>query len=172
MNEDARSITPSDVTAMTVEPAGSRWRVTIEQGNGDVLKVIELTNMERIQLSLMLGSEWERPVSAARHASFLDYRQRPESVTPASAEGSVTDVTEGEASPSVAETEAAAAPVEVAELTEAEGRELLDRRCREELGISGPEFLGKLDRGEYGDYVMDEAVIRLQMLIPYAGRRP
>lgn len=71
MNEDERGITPADVTAMTVEPQGKDWLVTIEQGNGDVIKTIELTEMERVQLGLMLDSDPGKP-PLIDSISFLD----------------------------------------------------------------------------------------------------
>lgn len=55
MNEDERGITPPDVTAMALEPAADGWRVTIEQGNGMVIKELDLTEMERAQLAMMLS---------------------------------------------------------------------------------------------------------------------
>lgn len=57
MNEDERGITPPDVTSMTIDRAGRGWRVIIEQGNGDVIKMFELTDIERVNLSLMLDFE-------------------------------------------------------------------------------------------------------------------
>ena len=79
MNEDERGITPADVTAMTVEPQGKDWLVTIEQGNGDVIKMIELTEMERVQLGLMLDSDPGKP-PLIDSISFLDpFRTSPSS---------------------------------------------------------------------------------------------
>lgn len=70
MNEDERGITPADVTAITLEKLdGGDWRVVIEQGNGVVVKMFELTDMERIQLAMMLEN-----VSLA-HVSFVDFRE-------------------------------------------------------------------------------------------------
>lgn len=70
MNEDERGITPADVTAMTAERCDDGWQITVEQGNGDVVKLITLTDMERIQLSIMLdGAPGE---IFAEHCSFLD----------------------------------------------------------------------------------------------------
>jgi hypothetical protein len=66
MNEDERGTTPPDVTAMTLEPRDLHWLVIIEQGNGDVIKTIELTDMERVQLRRLL----ETP--AVRHVVFAD----------------------------------------------------------------------------------------------------
>jgi hypothetical protein len=74
VNEDERGITPADVTAITLEPldGGKNWRVTIEQGNGDVIKTFDLTEMERIQLGLMLDSDPGKPPFVG-HVSFLDF---------------------------------------------------------------------------------------------------
>lgn len=78
MNEDERGITPADVTAITVEPLGEpgiqsrSWRVVIEQGNGDVIKMFELTEMERIQLAAMLCSEPGTP-PLLDHVGFVDF---------------------------------------------------------------------------------------------------
>ncbi len=55
---------------------------------------------------------------------------------------------------------------EVIELTEAQARDLFDRRCREELGISGDEFLRRWDLGAYRFGSCPEA-FRLAMLIPF-----
>lgn len=69
MNENERGITPPDVTAMTVEPYGRGWRVTIEQGNGDVIKTVELTSMERVRLAgLLYGGAH----TARTSVSFVD----------------------------------------------------------------------------------------------------
>ena len=57
MNEDDRGITPPGVTAITVESRSPGWLVTIEQGNGDVIKTLDLTELERLQLAAMLGFE-------------------------------------------------------------------------------------------------------------------
>lgn len=70
MNEDERGITPPDVTAMTVERCETGWRVVIEQGNGDVIKSIELTPMERGQLAALLDRGDRRPSAGA--VSFVD----------------------------------------------------------------------------------------------------
>lgn len=66
MNEDARGITPANVTSMTVEQDGTIWRVTIEQGNGDVIKTLDLTYMERAQLGMLLDGPM-------RHVEFVDH---------------------------------------------------------------------------------------------------
>ena len=78
MNEDERGITPANVTAITVEPLGEpgiqsrSWRVIIEQGNGDVIKMFELTEMERIQLACMICTEPGEPPTLT-HIGFLDF---------------------------------------------------------------------------------------------------
>jgi hypothetical protein len=73
MNEDARGITPADVTSMTLEQDGPGWLVTIEQGNGAAVKTFELTHMERAQLLVLLEN------SGVRHVSFVDF-SRPSSL--------------------------------------------------------------------------------------------
>jgi hypothetical protein len=81
MNEDERGITPANATTITVEPLeGKNWRVTIEQGNGDVIKLIDLTEMERIQLGMMLDFDpGHQPFVG--HASFLDlFRSTEETI--------------------------------------------------------------------------------------------
>lgn len=78
MNEDERGITPANVTAMTIESRSGEWWVVIEQGNGDVIKEITLTDMERIQLAMMLG-EIDGP--AADRVSFTDYRRVADELT-------------------------------------------------------------------------------------------
>ena len=55
MNEDERGITPADVTAISIQLTDNLWWVIIEQGNGDVIKEIKLTELEPLQLSAMLG---------------------------------------------------------------------------------------------------------------------
>jgi hypothetical protein len=75
MNEDEHGITPFDVTAITVEPhSAGGHHVTIEQGNGDVIKTIILTEMERVQLAMMLCSE---PGQGVRITSceFVDFER-------------------------------------------------------------------------------------------------
>lgn len=72
MNEDERGITPPDVTSISVDRDGNGWWVVIEQGNGDMIKDIRLTEMERIQLGLMLDSEPGTP-PLLDSVSFLDF---------------------------------------------------------------------------------------------------
>jgi hypothetical protein len=67
VNENEQGITPANVTAMTLERRGSGWFVIIEQGNGDVIKTLELTDLERLQLGLLLDGY---PV---RHVEFVDF---------------------------------------------------------------------------------------------------
>jgi hypothetical protein len=57
--------------------------------------------------------------------------------------------------------------VEVVEVTREEGRALLDRAARDELGMPGDKFLAKWDAGDYDD-ADDPAVTRVAMLIPFA----
>jgi hypothetical protein len=57
--------------------------------------------------------------------------------------------------------------VEIVEATREEGRAMLDRAAREELGMSGGQFLAKWDAGEYDD-TDNPAVTRVAMLIPFA----
>ena len=68
MNENERGVTPANVTAITVDRPGCDWRVIIEQGNGDVIKMLELTDAERAQLAFMLESAQASPL----HVSFVD----------------------------------------------------------------------------------------------------
>jgi hypothetical protein len=68
VNEDERGITPPGVTAITVEHReGGTCSVTVEQGNGAVLKNIELTRMERMMLAGLLQHD-----SGPLHAEFVD----------------------------------------------------------------------------------------------------
>lgn len=57
------------------------------------------------------------------------------------------------------------------ELTPAQGRALFYRRCMEELGMSGKAFLAAWDEACLisGD---PEAIARVRMLLPFAGRQP
>ena len=72
MNEDERGITPANVTSISVSRDGDGWWVIIEQGNGDVIKDFRLTEMERIQLGMMLDSEPGKPPLMDR-VSFVDF---------------------------------------------------------------------------------------------------
>ena len=71
MNEDENGVTPANVTAMTIQPARSDhgWWVIIEQGNGAVIKYIELTPMEAMQLSCMLSAYG---TTSPVHVEFVD----------------------------------------------------------------------------------------------------
>ncbi len=55
----------------------------------------------------------------------------------------------------------------VVETSPEDGRAMLDRVAREELNISGAEFLAKWDAGGF-EHVDDPAVTRVSMLIPFA----
>lgn len=57
--------------------------------------------------------------------------------------------------------------VTLTEVSRAEGRALLDRAARRDLGISGDEFLRRLDAGDY-DGDEDPAVTSVEMLVPFA----
>ena len=72
MNEDEWGITPADVTSITVDRPGRDWRVIIEQGNGDVIKLFELTEMERVQLAAMICTDPGTPV-VLDSVSFVDF---------------------------------------------------------------------------------------------------
>jgi hypothetical protein len=72
VNEDERGITPANSTAITLDRRNGRWWVIIEQGNGDLIKDIELTEMERVQLAAMLCTEPLQPPSLT-HVGFLDF---------------------------------------------------------------------------------------------------
>ena len=56
---------------MTMEPRSGGWHVTIEQGNGDVIKEIALTPMERVQLAAMLGMD--AFAGSVTHLDFADF---------------------------------------------------------------------------------------------------
>ncbi len=53
-------------------------------------------------------------------------------------------------------------------LSAAEGRTLFDRRAREELGISGREFLRRWRAGRYAKRACEPRVLRVAMLLPLA----
>jgi len=73
MNEDARGITPANVTAMTLERNGPGWLVTVERGNGDSIQTMNLTLLEGAQLGMMLsGGNW-----APLHVDFVDHTRPP-----------------------------------------------------------------------------------------------
>ena len=74
MNENGRGFTPADVTVISIGKRGRHWHVTIEQGNGDVIKTLDLTEVERIQLAMMLG---DHPGAVTvESCSFLDTSRR------------------------------------------------------------------------------------------------
>lgn len=75
MNEDERGITPPNVTAMTLQAHEAGWEVVIEQGNGDVIKTIGLTSMERVQLACLL--EGAPGAGSAVHLKFVDFTRDP-----------------------------------------------------------------------------------------------
>lgn len=52
------SITPADQTAMTIERRDGGWLITVEQGNGDVIKTMTLTGQEYQYLGYMTGRGW------------------------------------------------------------------------------------------------------------------
>jgi hypothetical protein len=72
MNEDERGITPANVTAITIDRPGRDWQVIIEQGNGDVIKMFELTEMERVQLATMICTDPGEP-PLIDGISFVDF---------------------------------------------------------------------------------------------------
>jgi hypothetical protein len=53
-------------------------------------------------------------------------------------------------------------------LTRIEGRELLDRRARAELGVSGETFIKRWKAGRYARRANDPEVVRVVMLLPFA----
>ena len=56
----------------------------------------------------------------------------------------------------------------VRELSLEEGQKLFDEKALQYLGVSGDEFIRRLDAGEYGDPDEDPNVMRLVMLLPFA----
>lgn len=58
------------------------------------------------------------------------------------------------------------APVEVEEMTQDDGRRMLNEQTCDRLGITAEEFLRRLDAGEYQN-TEDEQVLRLVMLAPF-----
>jgi hypothetical protein len=59
----------------------------------------------------------------------------------------------------------------VIELTVEEGQQLFDKAARELLGISGPEFIERYDRGEYdhGKYAGPDhhKICQLSVILPF-----
>jgi len=51
-------ITPAGETAMTIERQDGSWFITVEQGNGDVIKTLKLTPQEYDHLGLMMSRGW------------------------------------------------------------------------------------------------------------------
>ena len=59
---------------------------------------------------------------------------------------------------------------EVIELTAEESRHLFDKECQRLLGISGPDFLERYDRGDYdwkNGAPHNEKVCVLSVIIPF-----
>jgi len=56
--------------------------------------------------------------------------------------------------------------VRIHEATPEEGREIVDRAARRELGMSGKEFLRRWDAGEIEDPDRPE-ILRVAMLLPF-----
>lgn len=56
--------------------------------------------------------------------------------------------------------------VDVEELTGDAARQVFEEHCREELGVSGDEFLKVYESGQLPDQWPAEAVCRLEMLLP------
>jgi hypothetical protein len=61
--------------------------------------------------------------------------------------------------------------VEVFEVTQEEAHAAFDRACRDSLGISGPEFLERLDAGEYdcgtSPGCCSPRIFKLKMIEPF-----
>jgi hypothetical protein len=78
VNEDARGITPSNVTAMTLEALpGYCARVVVERGNGDSIQDIDLSFQEWRTLAGMLKS-YGACLQPAIHIEFVEVGRRPE----------------------------------------------------------------------------------------------
>lgn len=56
----------------------------------------------------------------------------------------------------------------ITDLNAEESHELFDQQARRYLGVSGDEFVRRLEAGEYGDPDDDPRVMRLVMLLPFA----
>jgi hypothetical protein len=56
----------------------------------------------------------------------------------------------------------------VTELTVEQARAMFDRRCREELGVSGDEFRARIKAKDIPADWPAEAVARLEILLPFA----
>lgn len=59
--------------------------------------------------------------------------------------------------------------VEVEELTVDQGRELFERRAQELLGVSAAAFLKVHRDGQYPEHWDEEAVLELEMLVPFVS---
>jgi hypothetical protein len=59
--------------------------------------------------------------------------------------------------------------VEVEELTVEQGRELFERRAQELLGVDTATFLKAHGTGQYPKQWDEEAVLELEMLVPFAS---
>lgn len=57
--------------------------------------------------------------------------------------------------------------VPIVELSPHKGKQLLDRRARHHLNISGDEFIRKWDDGEFKDLDAPR-IVRVALLIPFA----
>lgn len=60
-------ITPPDQTAMTIERQDGSWFITVEQGNGDVIRTLKLTPQEYDHLALMMGRGWPHSLTFRDH---------------------------------------------------------------------------------------------------------
>lgn len=56
----------------------------------------------------------------------------------------------------------------ITDLNSEESHELFDQQAKRYLGVSGEEFVRRLEAGEYGDPDDDPRVMRLVMLLPFA----
>lgn len=65
-------------------------------------------------------------------------------------------------------TVADAGAVTVEELTPAQARDLFERACREELGVSATAFLASYDADELPSEWDVQAVSRVEFLLPFA----
>ena len=56
----------------------------------------------------------------------------------------------------------------VTELTAEQGHQLFDHAARTELGVSGEEFLRRLNAQDVPDHWPRDAISRLEILLPFA----
>ena len=56
-------ITPADETAMTTERTEDGWFVTVEQGNGDEIRTLKLTDTEYGYLGFMVTQKWPHTIT-------------------------------------------------------------------------------------------------------------